>query len=91
MNNVIFVFNSVTGAKKAERAAMMHGISGSVIHTPKSLSENGCSHSLRVNERYANVLIKYFKEFEIGYKSIYDEKIVKGEYSYRRRNENGIF
>ncbi len=79
---MIFVFSSVTAAKRVEKTIAKHGVLSQVIHTPKSLGKNGCSHSVRFNEKYFDLVHKLVTKSEISPIGAYYEVISNGNYFY---------
>ncbi len=54
---------SVTTASRLQRELLNQKIKAEVIHTPKSSS--GCSYSVRLDERYEDVLLKFTSRYKI--------------------------
>lgn len=82
--NVIFVFNSVTAAKRVEKTIGKYGVLSNVIHTPKCLGRGGCSHSVRFDERNVDVVKKVILASEIGISGAYREIYYNGTCSYKQ-------
>ena len=82
--NVIFVFNSVTAAKRVEKTIAKYGVLSKVIHTPKGLGRGGCSHSVRFDERNVDIVKKVILASEIDILGAYREIYYNGTCSYRQ-------
>ena len=83
MKYFIIVLNSVTSAKRIEKIALKEGILCNIIHTPKVISRFGCSHSVRVEERYAKRIVEIANNMDIAYQNIYSELCERGECRYK--------
>ncbi len=76
MGYAIIVFSSSTTASRLKRLATRGGINSvSVIQTPKSVSENGCSYSVRCPNSIISVLKSLADEYGLNYTKIYRELI----------------
>ena len=76
MGYAIIVFSSSTAASRLKRLASRGGINSvSVIQTPKSVSENGCSYSVRCPNGMLSVLKSLADEYGLNYTKIYRELI----------------
>jgi hypothetical protein len=84
---VIITFSSVTTAKRVERALTDANISCHTMHTPKIISQYGCSHSVRVSKENTEKAVKLCKEMGAKINGIYLEKTVgKGKTEYEKIN-----
>ena len=76
MGYAIIVFSSSTAASRLKRLASRAGISSvGVVQTPKSVSQNGCSYSLKCPTGALSVLKSLADEYELNYTNIYRELI----------------
>lgn len=48
----LIVCRSLTYAQRTEKALSRAGIPGHILRSPKVITSEGCSHSVRVSERY---------------------------------------
>ena len=79
---IIFVFSSVTAAKRVEKTIAKHGVLSQIIHTPKSLGKGGCSHSVRFNKKDLDVVTKVITNSDISLLGAYYEMITNGRAIY---------
>ncbi len=85
--NILLMFSSVTAAKRIEKTIAKYGVLSTVVHTPKSISKSGCSHSVRISERNLTLVLKLlensdvrplgvFKEYNVSEKCVYKELVL---------------
>ena len=79
---MIFVFSSVTAAKRVEKTIAKHGVISQIIHTPKSLGKSGCSHSVRFKDADFDVVRKVVSNSEITPLGAYYETFSNGRHIY---------
>ena len=75
---MIFVFSSVTAAKRVEKTIAKFGVLSQIIHTPKSLGKGGCSHSVRFKQKDFEIVKRIIANSEITPIGAYYE-VVSGE------------
>lgn len=84
---MLLIFGSATTAKRVEKTVAKYGVIANVIHTPKSISKSGCSHSVKINEKdfgavkqvLSNSDVKVlgvFKEYNVSGKVVYKEMVI---------------
>ena len=84
---VILTLSSVTSAKRVERALMDIGILCRTMHTPKIISQYGCSHSVRINDKDADKVLKLCREMGVKVRGVFVEKNSgKGKTEYEKIN-----
>ena len=80
---VMITLSSVTSAKRIERALSELGVVCRTMHTPKIISQNGCSHSVRVKRTDLEIAKNLCKDMGVNVRGIYIEKSVgKGNTEY---------
>ncbi len=85
MNYSIIALSSVTAAKRVERLALENGIFCQTLHTPKIISKNGCSHSVRVKRHLTGDILGICSKLGIQVKGVYAERTVaKGRVEYEK-------
>ncbi len=83
----IVTLSSVTSAKRVERALIDIGISCRTMHTPKIISQYGCSHSVRVSEKDTDKVLKLCREIGVKVRGVFVEKnLGKGKTEYEKIN-----
>lgn len=76
MGYALIVFSSSTTATRLKRLASRGGINSvSVIQTPKSVSQNGCSYSVRCPNSTLSLLKSLADEYGLNYTKIYRELV----------------
>ena len=84
---VIVTLSSVTSAKRLERALNETGIVCNTLHTPKMISQYGCSHSVRINKNDVDKVLKLCREIGINMRGVYAEiSSGKGMTEYEKIN-----
>ncbi len=73
MNYSIIVLSSVTAAKRAEKMAERYGISCTTSHTPKVISQYGCSHCIKVKPQYTQNVVDICRELQLDVKGVFTE------------------
>ena len=82
---VIITLSSVTTAKRVERALAETGISCRTMHTPKIISQHGCSHSVRVMRNDKDKVLKLCREMGVNVRGVFAEKSSgKGKTEYEK-------
>lgn len=82
---VMVTLSSVTTAKKLERALKDIGIPCSTMHTPKIISQHGCSHSVRIKKANLELVLKLSNEMGINVRGIFAVKdTAKGKTEYEK-------
>lgn len=82
---VMITLSSVTSAKRVERVLNESGIVCSTVHTPKIISQNGCSHSVRLKRGELDEALKLCKKMGVNVKGVYAEKNAgKGKPEYEK-------
>ena len=79
---MIFVFSSVTAAKRVEKTIAKYGVLSQVIHTPKVIGKGGCSHSVRFKDRDYELVEKIIAKSEINPIGAYYEIFSNGACVY---------
>lgn len=64
-------FRSLTYAQRAEHALKRAGISAFLIRTPQKIAKSGCSHSLKVPDRYFSSALRLLREKEFPFLKVY--------------------
>lgn len=80
----LLVLTSVTAAKRVERMGMEHGIRCVTVHTPKSLTQYGCSHSVKVTSDYLKEIYLIARNMGLKIYGIYNEKVLGGKLVYEK-------
>lgn len=62
MVNYLLIFRSLTQAQRAMHICRSAGIVGTLMRSPKGLSGEGCSHSLRLPESSYAAAIKQLRQ-----------------------------
>lgn len=81
--NILLIFNSATSAKRVEKTIAKFGILSTVVHTPKSISKTGCSHSVRIAESDYKMVCNILSERDIYILGAYKEMKISGKYAYK--------
>lgn len=84
---VMITLSSVTSAKRIERALLEFGVECRTMHTPKIISQYGCSHSVRIKQKDMSIALKLCKETGINVRGVFAEKSSgKGKTEYEKIN-----
>ncbi len=75
---MLIVLYSGTSAQRLKRILASINIPSEIIQTPKSISEGGCTYSIRVKSEHADKILPHLKESRINVKGIFEE--LKGSY-----------
>lgn len=86
----LIVLTSVTSAKRVERVSMEHGIRCTTVHTPKSLTRYGCSHSVKCPSEDLSTVYLISKKMGMKIYGIYNEKTVNGRTVYEKVGDYDI-
>ena len=82
---VVITLSSVTSAKRVERALNEQGVLCHTMHTPKIISQYGCSHSVRVNKKDLEEALKLCRKIGVNVRGVYAEKSSgKGKPEYEK-------
>ena len=81
--NVIFVFSSVTAAKRVEKTIAKYGVLSKIIHTPSGLGRSGCSHSVCFDEKHLEIVKKIIFASEVDIQNAYKQVLHNGAYIYK--------
>lgn len=74
MGDVLIVFSSSTTANRLKKLAFKNQIKGvSIVQTPKAISKDGCTYSLRCSAGQVSELTALADEYGIRYNKIYRE------------------
>ena len=86
MGNVLMVFSSSTTASRLKKLAFRNGINGlSIIQTPKVISKDGCTYSIKCDSEQLSFLKKLAEEYGIKYNNVFREFLdAKGNKMYDR-------
>lgn len=84
MGYALMVFSSSTTASRLKRLAFRSGLKEvGIVQTPKIISENGCTHSVRTRVSSLPELKRLADEYGLKYLKIYREFIgTDGRKSY---------
>ena len=80
----LIALTSVTAAKRVERIGAEHGIMCSTVHTPKSLTGYGCSHSVKVPSDYLGEIYLIARNMGLKIYGIYNERVIGGKIVYEK-------
>ena len=84
---VIITLSSVTSAKRVERALNGVGIACRTMHTPKIISQYGCSYSVRVSSKDLDKVLKLCSEIGVNVRGVFSEiNSGKGKTEYEKIN-----
>lgn len=81
--NILLIFSSATSAKRVEKTLAKFGILSTVVHTPRSISKTGCSHSVRITESDYKKVCNVLSERDIYILGAYKEMKISGKYAYK--------
>ena len=82
---VMVTLSSVTSAKRIERALNETGVMCRTMHTPKIISQYGCSHSVRIKRSDLDITLKICKEIGVNVRGVFAEKFSgKGKTEYEK-------
>ena len=82
---VMLTLSSITSAKRVERALNEIGLKCSTMHTPKVISQYGCSYSVRVKRIDLDIAMKICREMGVNVRGVFAEKIFgKGKTEYEK-------
>lgn len=71
MDSCMITFRSVTPAQRGETVLRRDGIQAAVQRTPRSLAEQGCGYSLRVNHNQLQRSVEILRQKGIAYRKVY--------------------
>ena len=71
MKYYYITFRSVTLAQRAEAVLRRANLACAMYRTPKSLSQRGCSYSLRVTDRDALAAVTLLRDEDVGFGKLY--------------------
>ena len=74
MNYCLIPLSSVTSAKRLERECLLNGVLCNVTGTPKGISKNGCSHSLRFKEEDLQKVVSLAKTLNVNINGVFKEQ-----------------
>lgn len=67
----LIICRSLTYAQRTARVLERAGIASSILRAPKSIAGEGCSHCVRVAERWLAVSLKALNQEGLGPKRVY--------------------
>ena len=76
----LIVCRSLTYAQRTAAALERAGITARVLRSPKSISGEGCSHSVRIPQRYLPDALRVLRRADLSPKRIY---VTAGNGSYQ--------
>lgn len=76
----LIICRSLTYAQRTARALERAGIVGHILRAPKSVSGEGCSHCVRVSERWLAPSLKILNREGLGPKRVFLQD-AQGEFS----------
>jgi hypothetical protein len=71
MDSCMITFRSVTPAQRGETLLRREGIAATVQRTPRSLAEQGCGYSLRLNYGQLQRATEILRQKGIAYRKTY--------------------
>ena len=71
MDSCMITFRSVTPAQRGETVLRREGIRATVQRTPRSLAEQGCGYSLRMNVSQLQMAVEILRQKGIPYRKTY--------------------
>ncbi len=78
----LIVLTSVTAAKRVEKAAGNYSIRCSTMRTPKTLSEHGCSYSVKVNSENLRQVYSLAEKMGLKIYGVFREAKTEGKINY---------
>ena len=82
---VMITLSSVTSAKRVERALFDMGVECRTMHTPKIISQYGCSHSVKVKKCDLETALKLCEKMGVNVRGVFVEKNSgKGKSEYEK-------
>ncbi len=83
MQKILITVGSVTTAARLEKYLRKRmGIRSSVVHTPSEINNGGCSYSLRIDEKFLDIVKTAISEAGIRVRKFYIEDYCEGEKKY---------
>lgn len=76
----LIVCRSLTYAQRTASALERAGISAQILRSPKAISSEGCSHSVKVSQRSLTAALIVLKRVRLNPEQVY---ITSGDGSYR--------
>lgn len=76
----LIVCRSLTYAQRTASALERAGISAQILRSPKAISSEGCSHSVKVSQRSLTAALIVLKRVGLNPEQVY---ITSGDGSYR--------
>ena len=76
----LIICRSLTYAQRTAQALERVGITAHILRTPKKIARTGCSHAVKISERYLSDGLLVLKKAEIWPKEIY---VTLSDGSYR--------
>ena len=74
METALIAFSSSTSVNRLKRLAAEHGIGGVTLgQTPRAISENGCTYSVRAPLSALDALLSISAEYRINHGRVYRE------------------
>ena len=70
---MLIVLSSVTGAQRLKKLLAAGNIRAEIIQTPKSISDGGCSYSLRLSDSHLQDVLSLTSALHISVKKIHHE------------------
>ncbi len=70
---MLILLNSGTSAQRLKKILTNSSIPSEIIQTPKSISEGGCTYSLRVKSENKEKILSRAKDARINIRAIYEE------------------
>lgn len=80
---MLVVLFSGTSAQRFKKILASKKIPSEIIQTPKSISEGGCTYSLRINGYDADHISSIASDARINVKGIFEEEKTGKEFSYK--------
>ncbi len=75
----LIICRSLTYAQRTAQALERAGITGRILRSPKSIAGEGCSHAVRITQRYLPQALVVLKRAGIPPKGVYITS-AEGEY-----------
>ena len=76
----LIICRSLTYAQKTAAALERAGITAHIMRAPKTVSESGCSHAVKVSERHLANALQTLKRVELSPERVY---IMSADGSYK--------
>lgn len=78
----LIVLTSVTAAKRVEKSAENSSLRCNIIRTPKTLSEHGCSYSVKVKSENLRQIYSIAEKMGLKIYGVFNEFKTEGKISY---------